>query len=164
VGYPAEMELFARKPEMLVLTEDSHLTPIPIDADISSLSAIVMNDDYYAFLNAGKRIIGEIPIIDTEHLIPLKARAWLDLMRRKTNGETVDSKKIVKHKNDVFRLYRILDPGIKSLVPPEIQQDMKTFLDAMQTEEIDLRSLGIRGNTKASIIAELTAHYINEIQ
>jgi hypothetical protein len=43
-----------------------------------------------------------------EALIPLKAAAWLDLTRRKTAGEIVDSKDIQKHRRDVFRLFAVL--------------------------------------------------------
>ena len=48
--YPFQIELFSRIPDLLdSLEEESHLTPIPVDTDISSLSAILMNDDYYSF-------------------------------------------------------------------------------------------------------------------
>ena len=53
--YPFMLELFARKPDMLDLAEGAHLTPIPVDEEISSLSAILMDDAYYAFLNSGKK-------------------------------------------------------------------------------------------------------------
>jgi hypothetical protein len=39
--YPFMLELFARKPDMLDLTEGAYLTPIPVDEEISSLSAIL---------------------------------------------------------------------------------------------------------------------------
>lgn len=84
--YPFMLELFSRKPDILGLAEDAHLTPIPVDEEISSLSAILINDAYYAFLHSGKRTIDDIPIVSPEHLIPLKARAWLDLTRRKELG------------------------------------------------------------------------------
>lgn len=34
------------------------LTPLPIDEDISSLSAILLDDDYYEFLKQGKVTMG----------------------------------------------------------------------------------------------------------
>ena len=81
--FPFMLELFSRKPDMLDLSEGAHLTPLPVDEEISSLSAILLNDAYYAFLHSGKRTIEDIPIVGPEHLIPLKARAWLDLTGRK---------------------------------------------------------------------------------
>jgi len=84
--YPFMLELFSKKPDILNLAEAAHLTPIPVDAEVSSLSAILLNDAYYAFLHSGKRTIEDITIVGPEHLIPLKARAWLDLVGRRDAG------------------------------------------------------------------------------
>jgi hypothetical protein len=160
--YPFMLELFARKPDMLELAEDAHLTPIPVDEEISSLSAILMSDAYYAFLHSGKRIIEGIPIVGPEHLIPLKARAWLDLTGRKGAGEAIDAKSIAKHKNDVFRLYRVLDPAFKTDIPKDISDDVGAFLDAMVSESVDLKNLGIKGQGLDSILGELRRLYVHD--
>lgn len=52
--YPAMIELFTRKLDAIQLPEDAVLTPLPVDEDISSLSAILLDDDYYEFLKQGK--------------------------------------------------------------------------------------------------------------
>ena len=52
--YPAMIELFTRKLDAIQLPEDAVLTPLPMDEDISSLSAILLDDDYYEFLKQGK--------------------------------------------------------------------------------------------------------------
>jgi hypothetical protein len=49
-GYPFELEFFSRKPDILTLKDGSHLTPIPTDAEVSSLSAILLDDTYYEFI------------------------------------------------------------------------------------------------------------------
>lgn len=116
-GYPFMLELFARVSDLLTLSHEGHLTPIPIEAEVSSLSAILLDGDYYQFLQSGKRIVGAVPIVGPEHLIPLKVRAWLDLTWRREGGEQVDSKHIKKHKNDMFRLYAIIDPEFFSRNP-----------------------------------------------
>src|SRR4030042_1302101 len=61
--YPFMLELFERKPDMLELAEGAHLTPIPVDEEISSLSDILLHDSYYAFLHSGKRTIDDIAIV-----------------------------------------------------------------------------------------------------
>ena len=101
-SYPAMLELFSRNPDDLVLGDDSHLTPIPVAEDVSSLSAILLNEDYYGFLHARKRNIGGVPVVGEECLIPLKARAWLDLTARKEAGEHVDSRDIKNTKTTFF--------------------------------------------------------------
>jgi len=158
--FPFMLELFSRKPDMLDLAEGAHLTPIPVDEDISSLSAILLNDAYYAFLHSGKRTIEDIPIVGPEHLIPLKARAWLDLTGRKKAGEAVDAKSIAKHKNDVFRLYRVIDPSFKTDIPKEIHDDMGSFLDALVSEDVDLKNLGIKVQGLDSILGDLRKIYV----
>lgn len=47
--FPAMVELFARAPDALRPIEHGQLTPIPFDEAISSLSAILLDDEYYAF-------------------------------------------------------------------------------------------------------------------
>ena len=43
------IELFSRTPEGLELAEGSHLTPLPIEEAAASLSAILLDENYYAF-------------------------------------------------------------------------------------------------------------------
>ena len=157
--YPWMLELFSRKPEAFPLAAGSHLTPIPVGEDVDSLSAILLNDDYYGFLHSGKKMVQGVSVVGSEHLIPLKARAWLDLTERKKKGEQIDSKSIAKHKNDIFRLYRVIDPGQVPHVPATIRKNVATFLDAMGDEPVDLKNLGIPGTDSASVIAELRRFY-----
>ena len=107
--YPAMIELFTRKLDAIQLPEDAVLTPLPIDEDISSLSAILLDDDYYEFLKQGKVTVDGVTVLDAAYLIPFKAKAWMDLIDRKAAGEHVDSKNIKKHN------YIICDGGIHHL-------------------------------------------------
>ena len=146
-GYPIMLELFSRKPDVLTIADESHLTPIPVGEDISSLSAILLDDGYYTFLHRHKRELGGVSIVAEECLIPLKARAWLDLTRRKAAGGGADSRNIKKHRNDVLRLYQVLDPGLRLDLPETIREDLAEFLQAVESEldQHQLRQLGIQG-------------------
>lgn len=106
--YPYMIELFSRKPDFITIKDDAILTPLPIDDDISSLSAILLNESYYQLLKSGVTMVDEVPVLNITCLIPFKAKAYLDLKDRKLNGEHVDSKDIRKHKNDVFRLAQLI--------------------------------------------------------
>ena len=90
--YPVMIELFTRKLDAIQLPEDAVLTPLPMDEDISSLSAILLDEDYYEFLKQGKVTVDGVTVLDAAHLIPFKAKAWMDLTDRKAAGEHVDSK------------------------------------------------------------------------
>lgn len=115
---------------------------------------------YYEFIKTGVISIDGIAILDALHLIPLKAKAWADLSEKKSiNPETVDSKDIKKHKNDIFRLTSLLTPEMKIEVPEEIYNDIIDFLDAVASENINLKQLGIRGMNVSDAIERLKTAY-----
>jgi hypothetical protein len=43
------------------LAPGAHLTPIPIDEAVASLSAILMDEDYYDFVISGRRNVDGLP-------------------------------------------------------------------------------------------------------
>ena len=157
-GFPLMIELFSRRADAIELPADAVLTPLPLDDDLSSLSAILMDDDYYSFLQAGRTVIDGIPILDAAHLIPLKAKAWLDWSDRKAAGEAVDSRHIRKHKNDVFRLSGVLLPSAKAEASAAIIADLTAFCAAMRNEDVDLKSLGLPGS-KTDVIKKIMSVY-----
>ena len=101
--FPATIELFARRPDTLKLPNDAKLSPIPVEEDVISLSAILLDDDYFEALQKARCIIGDISLIGETILIPFKARTFLNLSGRKANGEDVDARHIRKHRADVFQ-------------------------------------------------------------
>lgn len=54
------IELFSRNPDFIVLYKNAILTPLPIDDEISSLSAILLNELYYELLKNGQIILDGI--------------------------------------------------------------------------------------------------------
>lgn len=114
-----------------------HLTPIPADQGISSLSAILLTDDYYNFILSSRVTIDAVPTVPVQCLIPLKARAYLDLTARKEQGEQIDSRQIRKHRNDVFNLYRTLAPADRHQLPATLLRDLNTFLSRFPADSED---------------------------
>ena len=157
--YPFMIELFSRNPAYITLKDHAALTPLPIDQEISSLSAILLNEAYYELLKNGATVIDDIPVLRPTCLIPFKAKAWLDLKERKANGEQIDSKNIKNHKNDVFRLAQLITTNTRQTLSSEIAEDMKLFLASIADEEVDLKSLGIRGTTKERMLELLYQCY-----
>ena len=158
--YPAMIELFTRKLDAIQLPDDAVLTPLPMDEDISSLSAILLDDDYYEFLKLGKVTVDGVTVLDAAYLIPFKAKAWMDLTDRKEAGEHVDSKNIKKHKNDVFRLTELIDPTVKIATPSGVYEDVQKFVDRMKNETVDVKQLGLVGRTKEQILQEVKELYV----
>lgn len=134
-GFPAMLELFCRTPEGIRLAEGAHLTPIPFEEAVASLSAILLDDEYYDFIVGGRRDVDGLPWIGAEQLIPLKACAWLDLSARKAAGERIDSKDIRKHGNDVIRLSQLLAPDTQVRLGPRIAGDLDRFLTVLIADD-----------------------------
>ena len=153
------IELFTRKLDSIQLLKDAVLTPLPMDEDISSLSAILLDDDYYEFLKQGTVTVGGVTVLDAAYLIPFKAKAWMDLTDRKFAGEHVDSKNIKKHKNDVFRLTELIDTTAKIVAPQGVYADIQEFIYRMKNENVNIEQLGVVGRTKEKILEELKVMY-----
>ena len=157
--YPFMIEIFSKKPEFIMLGEGAVLTPLPMEDEISSLSAILLNDAYYDLLKEGQVIIDGIPVLREVCLIPFKAKAWLDLTERKAKGEAADSRNIRKHRNDVFRLSQLITAETRKILNDPIAVDMKQFLKEVDKESVDLKSLGIRGMDQKGIVELLRKCY-----
>ena len=159
-SYPFMLELFSRNPDTLVLNDGSHLTPIPIDEDVDSLSAILLDDDYYQFLHQHKTEIDGVSVITEECIIPLKAKAWLDLSARKEAGEKVESKAIKKHKNDIFRLFQILSPEARIDLPETVSNDMQQYLATISEEpDLSLKDFGLESLKVLDVVGTLKQVY-----
>ena len=157
-SFPGMIELFSRRPEYLN-TIDTQLSPIHISDDTVSLSAILLDDEYYELLRNGAIEVEGVSVLDIEYLILFKMKAWLDLSWRKNRGESVDSKSIKKHKNDVIRLAVNMPLNSKLDVQGQIKKDAEAFLDELKNEKVDLRSLGIRGVSIDDIIERMRECY-----
>ena len=134
-GYPSMIELFSREPDYINFIPDG-IIPIHIDEDTSSLSAILLNDDYYKFMLTGRRVVSGISVLDTEHLIPFKMYAWLDLKDKKARGEHVNERDLKKHKYDVFRLLQIARRDNKIETNGIVRENIIRFMEEIRMENI----------------------------
>ncbi len=158
--YPAMIELFARAPEGLSPAKGSLLTPIPLDEAVSSLSAILLDDTYYAFILAGRREMGGLSCVGEDRLIPLKAAAWLDLTARKDQGAAIDARDVRKHLNDVLRLSQLLTPATRIPLAPRIAADLARFLAAVAADtSIDPQALQLGKVGVAERVARIAQAY-----
>lgn len=132
--FPAMLEIFSRLPEGISLGDDQTIVPIPAGAESHSLSAILVDGDYHALIVRQQEIRDGIAFANATALIPLKAKAWLDLSTRKAAGEPIDAKDITKHRADVFRLAAILPGDTTVDLPDAIRTDLSTFLAAFSEE------------------------------
>lgn len=158
--YPMMVELFARAPDRLQPVAGSQLTPIPLDDALSSLSAILLDEDYYAFIMAGRREIEGLSCVGEDRLIPLKAIAWMDLSQRREQGAAVDAKDVRKHLNDALRLSQLLAPATRISIATKIADDMARFLALVEADTaIDPKALQLSKVTVAELVARIAQAY-----
>lgn len=133
--FPYMIELFSRLPGGLKLPETMEVQSLPVEDDIISLSAILLDEEYFAALQKAKREIDGITIVDEMIIIPFKARAFLDLSKRKAEGQEIRSKDIKKHRNDIIRLSQLLPQDARIEITGKIKADMEEFLDHLKGDE-----------------------------
>ena len=142
-GYPVMIELFSRKPGYNLEVEEGIIS-IHIDDDTSSLSAILLNDDFYGFMLKGRRVVDGISVLGADYIIPFKMYAWVDLKRRKSKGEHVNERDYKKHKNDVFRLLQIVDPEVNIETEGLVRESIEAFLTEVISEPVRIEQLGLQ--------------------
>lgn len=152
-AYPKMIELFCRS--NFELREMTGITPIHIDDEVSSLSAILLNDDYYRILLEGKVVRNGLSVLRPEYLILFKAKAFLDLKQRKDRGEAVDSKNISKHKKDILRIAAELVLESIGDLPEAVETDIRAFIDLLAQDPFDSNSLKAYGLSNDEVVEVL---------
>ena len=152
-SFPKMLELFCRND--FELREMTGITPIHIDDTVSSLSAILLNDDYYKVLLEGKVNVKGLSVLRPECLILFKAKAYLDLRQRKESGETVDSNDIKKHKKDILRIVTELMLENTANLPATVKSEIDTFIKLLEQEPFDENSLKNYGIENQEVVAVL---------
>ena len=61
-GYPEMIELLSRHPDVLGEPKGVVIEPLPIGDDVSSLSAIIMDDDFYYLESTGARSLQAVKL------------------------------------------------------------------------------------------------------
>lgn len=97
--FPVMIELFATAEGDLDLSEGQHIVPVVNEAGIESLSAILLDDEYYAIIKKNAVENDGIYILNEKALIPFKAKAYLEIKDR--GG---DSREWKKHRSDIINL------------------------------------------------------------
>lgn len=124
-GFPVKIELLSRHNE--IFSSAAHTEPLPIDGEVSSLSAIILDEPYYnltvgnSFVSNGLRYAAPLA------LMALKARAYLNLLSDKEAGRQVNTKDILKHRNDVLKLAATMTGSEHVAVEQEIVDTINVF-------------------------------------
>ena len=135
------------------------MTPVHVDDDISSLSAILLDSDYYNILLGGKVVIDDLSVLKPEYLILFKAKAYLDLREQRQSGKEIHSSEIKKHKKDILRITAELTLEAPDHLPESVKEDIRSFMDLLDTEPFDANTLGTYNITTEEVSERLRRLY-----
>ena len=154
-SFPYQIELFSRKLDLIKVPDDARLTPIPVSEMVSSLSAILMDDDYYSFTINKSEIVDGIRIASPIAIIALKIMAFLNMLDSKQRGERIDSSDIKKHKNDIFKIGVFLGTTTEVEIPPQIRSDVSRFLNIVEQAKPSHDILANRGASIEDVLVAI---------
>jgi hypothetical protein len=121
-GFPIQIELLSKYPDILGEPTGFHLTPIPVGDEISSLSAILLDEEYYHQAIENSVVEDGIRIAGPLSLLCLKVKAFLNLTEEKNANPAIRNSDVKKHRDDVFKLFAMrIDP----FTPVELSANMK---------------------------------------
>jgi hypothetical protein len=164
-NFPFQIELFSRDPGLIQIDEGIHLIPIPTPDDLSSLSAILLDDVYYKYILENSSEVNGLHRANIESLICLKAKAYLEIAERINNGSMEDSKLLRKHKGDIFRLGVMLPEEGKFELPVSIKNDMIDFMkeifEALPSKDL-FRNMGVGRVSPERVLSQIVrAFYLH---
>ena len=134
-GFPAKIELLSRHSDLLGEPSGFHLEPIPTGEDVSSLSAIMMDEEYYeltvnnSYVENGLRYASHYALV------------------------CLNTKDIKKHRNDVLKLIAGADFSETLAVVPSVWDTVQSFVLRIE-EELSANSKSLRdalGRTEEQI-------------
>lgn len=127
-GYPQQIELLSVYPDILGEPNGFHLTPIPVGESVPSLSAIIMDKEYYDFTLSRRKIIDGLSVADFLALLCLKATAFVNLsLQKKEDPSSVQGHDIRKHRDDVFKLLSAIETVDTIKLPENIKAKVEAF-------------------------------------
>ena len=120
-GYPKIIELFAVDNNKNL---EHYLEKIPIVDEEEELSAIVIDEDVYKFINERKIMTeDDLPIVDELGLIALKSYAYFQNLNLYNDKKIKDKNNYLKHRNDVIRLLASMNGHETPIDLPKILKD-----------------------------------------
>lgn len=161
--FPFQLELFSRMPDRMDLQEPAHLTPIPVDDDLSSLSAILLSDDYYDYMLDHSVVENGVRLANLEALICLKAKAYIKVRQRIEEGSKEDARHLKKHKNDVFKLAVMLPVDSVFFLPEGIKRQFTRFTELIKDELPDkqiYKDMGVGAIQAATVFEQLKKAFL----
>ena len=136
LGYPVQIELLTRHSEFLGVPSDIQIEPISDGTEMSSLSAIIMNDEVYAFTVRHSVMESGLRVADAAALVVLKVSAYMNMLADQRAGKHVDAKDLRKHRTDVARLLFAETWNEPIDVPEHVYANITAFVEEVRADSL----------------------------
>ena len=164
--FPKKIELLTGIPDVEI-PDDIKIVHLSPDDEQYSLSAILLNDDYYNLVvNNGAVTASGMPTVKPDVLALLKAKAHLNLLEEKAAGRFISEHDATKHRNDVFQLAYIFRGRYEGELTSGIKSDMARFIEMYEENNPEwddilqhLRAFRMEERRPGEIIQVLRSHY-----
>ena len=138
--FPAQIEIFCRDGSPSMQSGKKKTAPLLIGGQPASLSAILMDDDYFNMVCAHVQTRKELSIADVDALIALKVKAYLNIRDEQFGSSNVSSD-ATKHRNDVFRLTYLITESPLEEFPDSILQDIRQFVEIIVSDSTQWQAI-----------------------
>ena len=160
-NFPQMIEILARPEFAVAVPEGQEIVPIYVDDEISSLSAILLDEAYYQLILQYREISASgSPLVIPPALILLKAKAYLNLAEMKNAGKFVKGDDLRKHRNDIFRLSYLLPPNEVFQTAEAVKNDLRVFLEIFSPASEEWQA--IQNALHQSALPEFSADFLLE--
>lgn len=132
-NFAKEIELFASNENKLKLDEGQRILPIDPKEGLYSLSAIMLDPEYFEMIKSNINRSGAAPCTNTQATIMLKMSAFYDLRKR-------EDKKWKKHRRDILKLSLLLTGEEEIKLTGRMKEDFNSFIQHIE-EELDQKGI-----------------------
>lgn len=126
-GFAKEIELFTSNENDLELDADQRIIPIDSEEGLYSLSAIMLDPEYFEMIKQNVEKSTIAPCTNTQATIMLKMSAFRDLKEREDD-------KYKKHRRDIFKLSLLLTGEEKISLTGKMKEDFNAFIEHVETK------------------------------
>lgn len=135
--YPKQIELLTTD-DITKIPDGIRIIEVKASDPVQDLSAVLLDPEYHALVRANVTTsdLG-LPLVKPSALLPLKAKAYLNLLEDKKAGRVVKDKDILKHRNDVFSLIYLLNPNERLDLVATIKEDISRFVALLRESHED---------------------------
>lgn len=130
--YPPMIELLSKKVDLTELW-DGPIRTLSFGYE-NSLSAIMLDGPYYDFLIDNTVVINNLPILNENGLLVLKAKAFYNLSLDKMEGRNSKNSDVRKHISDISRLLATYTDISRLGLNEEIRNDMSEFIFLLEND------------------------------